>query len=80
MLAPDVFRLVKILIADVRVLLTNHGRTASLEAACSSCTTCSSPAAGTKVLSLRKSGGTVTLQCLVIRLGAPWCCLLRWKN
>lgn len=45
-LAPDVFRLVKILIADVRVLLTRHGRTASLEAACSSHTTHSSPAAG----------------------------------
>lgn len=59
-LAPHVFRLVKILIADVQVLLTHHGRTASLEAACSSCTTRSSPAAGTKALSLRKSGGTVS--------------------
>lgn len=60
-LAPNVFMGIKIVIAQVLVLLIiHHGRTTSMENACSSHTICSSRAAGAGVLSLGRGSGAVT--------------------
>lgn len=74
-LTPNVFRLVKIVIAQVLVLIIHHGRTTSLENACSSLTICSNPA-GARVLSLGKGSGAATAVA-GYEVGGSWCHLLR---